>query len=61
MSEQFGANAKRKKLTVRLVDEVYSALVIFCRQQTVEPTHNAVIEKALIVFLESERLKKRKA
>ena len=55
MAERFGANAKRKKLTVRLADEIYSALIAFCQEQAVEPTHNAVVEKALTLFLSSKR------
>ena len=53
MGEQFGSMAKRKKLTLRLADEVYSRLIRFCQSQSVEPTHNAVIEKALILFLQN--------
>lgn len=53
MKEEFGSRAKRKKLTVRLIDNLYADLVTFCRNQPVEPTHNAVIEKALSVFLNS--------
>jgi hypothetical protein len=49
--EQFGANAPRKKMTVRLTDRVYKALLMFCESQPVPPDHNAVIEKATLIFV----------
>ena len=59
--EEFGSNAKRKKLTVRLQGSVYSELVDFCQSQPVEPTHNAVVEKALTLFFETNRKRFRRA
>ena len=54
MPEEFGSRAKRKKLTVRLADKIYASLVTFCQSQPVEPPHNAVIEKALVLFLSQQ-------
>lgn len=49
MKEQFGANAPRKKLTVRIKTDLYARLHAYASERLAP--HNAVVEKAILVFL----------
>jgi hypothetical protein len=52
MAEKFGANAPRKKLTLRLSADVYSKLHAYASERMAP--HNRVIEKAVVSYLSSK-------
>jgi hypothetical protein len=52
MAERFGANAPRKKLTLRLSADVYSKLHAYASERMAP--HNRVIERAVVCFLSAK-------